>query len=70
MHREQSNWSYVHRMVFKRPLRPDDTPAQFRNDKNVVSREASETTKMSFAYNKENEEKENKTNVNDDKPKK
>jgi hypothetical protein len=35
-----------------------------RNDKNVVSHEAPETTKMSFAYMKEDEKKENEINVN------
>ncbi len=36
-----------------------------RNDKNVVSQKASETTKMSFAYKEEeNEKKENEINVN------
>ena len=37
-----------------------------RNDKNVVSHVASETTKMSFAYsNKKDEKKENEINVNE-----
>src|SRR3954452_7738738 len=39
---------------------------KYRNDKNVVSHEASETTKMSFAYVKEDENKENEINVNGD----
>ena len=43
-----------------------ETPSQSRNDKNVGSDEASETTKMSVAYKKENEGKENKINVNED----
>jgi DNA-binding MarR family transcriptional regulator len=44
-----------------------ETPTQSRNDKNVGSGEASETTKMSVAYKKkENELKENKLNVNED----
>jgi len=37
---------------------------KYRNDKNVVSHEAPETTKMSFAYVKEDEKKENEINVN------
>lgn len=37
-----------------------------RNDKNVVSPKASETTKMSFLYMKEKEVKENEINVNED----
>ncbi len=38
-----------------------------RNDKNVVSHKAPETTKMSFAYsNKKDEVKENEINVNED----
>src|SRR5918999_1427894 len=39
--------------------------SQSRNDKNVVSHKAPETTKMSFAYMKENERKENEINVNE-----
>lgn len=39
--------------------------AQSRNDKNVVSHEAPETTKMSFAYKEKNEKKENEINVNE-----
>ena len=42
-----------------------ETSEKSRNDKNVVSHEASETTKMSFAYMKENEGKENEINVNE-----
>lgn len=43
-----------------------DTSTQSRNDKNVVSHKASETTKMSFAYkDEENEKKENEINVNE-----
>src|SRR3954452_6070865 len=34
-----------------------EKPTKFRNDKNVVSHEAPETTKMSFAYMKEDEKK-------------
>jgi hypothetical protein len=37
-----------------------------RNDKNVVSKQAEETTKMSVLYIKENEDKENEINVNED----
>lgn len=37
-----------------------------RNDKNVVSEQAGETTKMSVLYIKENEDKENEINVNED----
>ena len=37
-----------------------------RNDKNVVSHKAPETTKMSFAYKEEKEKKENEINVNAD----
>jgi phage gp36-like protein len=40
-------------------------PRQVRNDKNVVSQKASETTKMSFTYKEENERKENEINVNE-----
>ena len=39
--------------------------SQSRNDKNVVSHKAPATTKMSFAYMKENERKENEINVNE-----
>ncbi len=43
-----------------------DTSTQTRNDIFVVSHEASETTKVSFAYKEEeNEKKENKNNVNE-----
>ncbi|MDO8619500.1 MAG: hypothetical protein Q7R49_06210 [Candidatus Daviesbacteria bacterium] len=43
-----------------------ETIITFRNDKNVVCPKASETTKMSFVYKKENELEENETNVNED----
>lgn len=36
-----------------------------RNDKNVVSHKAQETTKMSFAYKEENKKNENEINVNE-----
>ncbi len=48
----------------KREKEDRDTSTQSRNDKNDVSGKPSETTKMSFAYKKENEGKENKFNVN------
>ena len=41
-----------------------ENPTKSRNDKNVVSHEAPETTKMSLAYMKEDEKKENEINVN------
>jgi hypothetical protein len=41
-----------------------EKPTKFRNDIFVVSHEAPETTKMSFAYMKEDEKKENEINVN------
>src|SRR3712207_3902034 len=53
----------------KREHTKPDTPPQSRNDKTVVSHKAPETTKMSVAYMKENEEKENETNVNEGKAK-
>jgi hypothetical protein len=46
-----------------------DKSGQLRNDKNVVSSQAEETTKMSFAYKEENEEEENENNVNEDETK-
>jgi hypothetical protein len=51
----------------KRGLLRVATASQSRNDKNVVSHTAPETTKMSFAYMKENEKKENENNVYEDK---
>jgi hypothetical protein len=42
-----------------------EKPRQSRNDKNVVSPKVPETTKMSFAYREENEEKEHEINVNE-----
>jgi hypothetical protein len=46
-------------------LTQTDNPSQLRNDKNVVSHKVPETTKMSFAYKKENEVKEHEMNVNE-----
>jgi len=46
------------------PIRTEK-PTKSRNDKNVVSHKAPETTKMSFAYKEENEKKENEINVNE-----
>jgi hypothetical protein len=47
-------------------LTQPDKSIQSRNDKNVVSHKAQETTKMSFAYKEEeNEKKENENNVNE-----
>src|SRR5258708_14839765 len=43
-----------------------EKPTKSRKDKNVVSHKAPETIKMSFAYMKENEKKENEINVNAD----
>src|SRR5436190_14974600 len=42
-----------------------ETLTKSRNDKNVVSHKAPETTKMSFAYKEEKEKKENEINVNE-----
>lgn len=48
-------------------IKPKDEANKSRNDKNVVSHKAPETTKMSFAYsNKKDEKKENEINVNED----
>lgn len=48
-------------------INPKDEANKSRNDKNVVSHKAPETTKMSFAYsNKKDEKKENEINVNED----
>lgn len=48
-------------------IKPKNEANKSRNDKNVVSHKAPETTKMSFAYsNKKDEKKENEINVNED----
>jgi hypothetical protein len=61
----QQYFQFFDAKVKHRDLTQGEKPIQSRNDKNVVSHKAPETTKMSFAYTEEHEGKENEINVNE-----